>query len=173
MHNTHKTLRSNKVKNTLDYISTWQDWFRKHSKIQRCFDETSARKGQHREDRRHAVGLWRMWRSGSNMPGMFSRACWRRIPRCARKPLRHGGCWCSLRPWRPRSAGSLVLTKSTSRGWWRYVEVGECFIVHVIVFIQEHSKIWIVWRPELKVHRLFMPTVEFQLEDSVDKMQCS
>ena len=35
MHYIRKTLR-NKIKKTLDYISTRQDWFRKRSNIERC-----------------------------------------------------------------------------------------------------------------------------------------
>ena len=31
-----KTLGINIINNTLDYISTWQDWFRKHRNIERC-----------------------------------------------------------------------------------------------------------------------------------------
>ena len=38
MHCSWKTLRNNKVKNTLGNISTWQDCFRKNSNLERCLN---------------------------------------------------------------------------------------------------------------------------------------
>ena len=35
-------LRNIKVKNTLDYVSTWQDWFTRHSNVEKCFEESRA-----------------------------------------------------------------------------------------------------------------------------------
>ena len=35
-HCTRKTFRTNKIKNMLDYINTWQDWNRKGSNVERC-----------------------------------------------------------------------------------------------------------------------------------------